>query len=297
MNIRDSKAEALFKKINTVFLCIAAVLCVLPLVHVLALSFSSSRAAGAGIVTLWPKEFTLEAYNYAIGRSQFWRSMGISLSRILVGLPVNMVLTVLTAYPLYMYSRSFKARNFYAWFFFITILFNGGLVPTYMVVSMTGIRDTLWALILPTAVPVFNIILLLNFFRRLPKEISESAYMDGASHLRILFQIFIPLSKPALATLILFVFVFHWNSWFDGLIYMNSSENYPLQTYLQNIVVARDFEMYSSATAEELKALAEVSDRTTKAAQIFIAAFPILIIYPYLQKHFVKGIVVGSIKG
>ncbi len=297
MNIRDSKAEALFKKINTVFLCIVAVLCVLPLVHVLALSFSSSRAAGAGIVTLWPKEFTLEAYNYAIGRSQFWRSMGISLSRILVGLPVNMVLTVLTAYPLYMYSRSFKARNFYAWFFFITILFNGGLVPTYMVVSMTGIRDTLWALILPTAVPVFNIILLLNFFRRLPKEISESAYMDGASHLRILFQIFIPLSKPALATLILFVFVFHWNSWFDGLIYMNSSENYPLQTYLQNIVVARDFEMYSSATAEELKALAEVSDRTTKAAQIFIAAFPILIIYPYLQKHFVKGIVVGSIKG
>jgi len=297
MNIRDTKAEALFKKFNTIFLCIVATICVLPLVHVLALSFSSSRAAAAGIVTLWPKEFTLEAYNFAIGRTQFWRSMGVSMTRILLGLPINMGLTVLCAYPLYMHSRDFKARDFYAWFFFLTILFNGGLVPWYVVVSETGIRNTIWALILPGAVPVFNIILLLNFFRRLPKEISESAYIDGASHMRILFQIFIPLSKPALATLFLFVFVAHWNSWFDGLILMNSAENYPLQTYLQNIVVARDFSMYSSATPEELKKLAEVSDRTTRAAQIFIAAFPILVLYPYLQKHFVKGIVVGSVKG
>ncbi|GBG07863.1 putative ABC transporter permease [Paenibacillus agaridevorans] len=173
------------------------------------------------------------------------------------------------------------------------MLFGGGLIPHYITVKSTGLIDSIWALVLPTAVPVFNVILLLNFFRSLPKEVEESGLIDGASHFRIMWSIYVPLAMPAIATITLFSLVGHWNSWFDGIIFMNDPHNYPLQSYLQTILIKRDV---SFITPEEVKTLIHVSERTSKAAQVFVATLPILLIYPFLQRYFVSGIVLGSVK-
>lgn len=191
-------------------------------------------------------------------------------------------------------KNELRARSLYAWFFFITMMFSGGLIPWYMVIRQLGMLDTIWALVLPGAVPVFNVILLLNFFREVPKELSEAAFIDGASHFATLVRIYIPVSMAALATILLFSIVHHWNSWFDGLILMNSPAHYPMQSYIQTIVVQRT---YSLMTREEIQALATISDKTLRSAQIFLGSLPIVVIYPFLQRYFVKGIVLGSVKG
>ena len=178
----------------------------------------------------------------------------------------------------------------------ITMLFSGGLIPSFLVVQKTGLMDSIWALILPGAVPVFNVILLLNFFRGLPKEIEESACIDGAGHYRILWKLYIPLSKPALATITLFCIVGHWNSWFDGLIYMNHTSNYPLQSYLQAVVIAASG-VRLSINIQDVIDLQKINDRTLRTAQLFISMIPIFIVYPFLQKYFTTGIVMGSVKG
>jgi putative aldouronate transport system permease protein len=283
-----------FLAFNSIFLGLIAILCILPLINVLAVSFSSSSAAAAGFVKLWPVDFTLASYKYALGKSEFVQGFYVSVQRVILGYTINMVLTILVAFPLSKEKTSLRSRSVYAWFFIITMLFHGGLIPTYMTIKSMGILDTIWALVLPGAVPVFNVILLLNFFRNLPREIEEAAHIDGAGHWRVLWSIYLPLSKPALATITLFTLVGHWNSWFDGLIYMNSPDNYPLQSYLQTIIVNVDTATLSSS---ELLNINEISDRTFKAAQVFLAALPILITYPLLQKYFMKGLVMGSVKG
>ncbi len=175
-----------------------------------------------------------------------------------------------------------------------TMLFSGGLIPTYLVVFNTGLINTIWSLILPGAVPVYNVILMMNFFRSTPKALEEAARMDGAGQFKVLWNIYIPLAKPSLATVLLFSFVGHWNDWFSGLLYMQKTELYPLQSYLRTIIIQQS--LMSQNNAVDLKELANVSDRTKNAAQIFIAMIPILIIYPLLQKHFAKGIIMGSVK-
>jgi putative aldouronate transport system permease protein len=185
-------------------------------------------------------------------------------------------------------------RDFFVWFFLITVLFSGGMIPYYMVIRQTGLIDSFWALIIPGALSVFNVILLVNFFRNIPKELEEAAEMDGASHWDILFRILLPLSLPILATLTLFVAVGHWNSWFDGLLLMNSPDKYPLQSYLQTVIINPDPRMLSE---RDLALLQIISNRTTRAAQIFIAMIPILLVYPFLQRYFITGLKVGSIKG
>lgn len=294
MVYQTSIGRKAFVILNYTFLIAMSCLCLLPLVHVVALSFSSSSAATAGLVTLWPVNFTIKSYDFVLGRSEFVTSLGITLQRVALGVSTNMLLTLLCAYPLAKEAKAFRWRTSYAWFFVLTILFSGGLIPSYMVVMKTGLLDSIWALILPGAVPVFNVILLLNFFRGLPKELEESAFIDGAGHWIALWKIYIPLSAPALATISLFAIVFHWNSWFDGLIYMNAPERYPLQSYLQTVIIARDLTLISTA---DLSLYAEVSDRTSKAAKIFLGALPILMVYPFLQRFFMKGIVLGSVKG
>jgi len=294
MQMRVSAGRKAFMVSNYILLSITAFICILPLINVLALSFSSRSAAAAGYVKLWPVDFTLASYEYALGKHEFIDSFFVSLKRVSLGYIVNMLMTIFVAYPLSKEKSTFRWRNFYAWFFIVTMLFHGGLIPTYMTIKSLGLLDTIWALVLPGAVPVFNVILLMNFFRELPKEIEEAAYIDGAGHWIALWRIYFPLSKPALATISLFTLVGHWNSWFDGLIYMNSSQNYPLQSYLQTVVITVDSSTMSSS---ELLSLAEISDRTFKAAQVFLAAFPILMIYPFLQKYFMKGLVLGSVKG
>ena len=166
------------------------------------------------------------------------------------------------------------------------------MIPVYLIVKATHLLDTIWALVLPGAVPVYNIILLQNYFKSLPDEIYDSARVDGAGEWRILYRIFLPLSKPVLATLVVFVTVAHWNSWFDGMLYMNRPEHYPLQTYLQTIVVKLDLN-----TINDISQVKNISSQNSKAAQIIIAMLPILCVYPFLQKYFTKGIIMGSVKG
>lgn len=287
----------LFDIFNYVLLGSVACLCLLPIINVLAISFSSSAKASAGLVGLVPLDFNLESYKYALTKPQFLDSFLISVKRVILGLAINMICTILTAYPLSKTSKELTGRNFYAWFMFITMVFSGGMIPQFMVVKQTGIMNTIWALVLPGAVPVFNVIILMNFFKQIPKEIYESAVVDGAGHGTVLFKLFLPLSKPALATITLFTVVGHWNEWFNGMIYMTDPSNYPLQTYLQSIIVVRDTSILATASKETLEMLSTVSDRTLKSAQIFIAAAPILAVYPFVQKYFMKGLTMGSVKG
>lgn len=264
----------------------------LPLVHILAVSLSGSAAASANLVTFVPIDLTFEAYERTIGNDNFIRAFGIAVVRVVLGTIISMGCMLAAAYSLSKEDSDFKGRKFYVWFFVFTMLFNGGLVPTYILVTSLGLTNTIWALVLPTAVNAFNMILLLNFFRTsVPKSLEESAFIDGAGHFKIFLKIYLPISIPAIATVSLFTMVFHWNQWFDGLIYMTDESNYPLQTFLQSIVVNND--LSTVADAEELRNL---SQRTVEAAQIFITALPMLIVYPFIQKYFVKGIVLGSEK-
>lgn len=291
---RLSLGRKIYLAFNYTALLVLSVVCVLPFINVLMISLSSSEAVARGAVSLWPVDFTLASYRYVLNQPAFGRAFLITLQRVGVGTALYMFITVLTAYPLSQETEDFKGRNIYTWFFVFTMIFNGGLIPTYMVVRFTGIMDSLWALILPMAVNVFNIILMLNFFRSLPRDLREAAFMDGASHPTVLFRIYLPLSLPSLATITLFTIVFHWNEWFYGLIYMNRPENYPLQTFLQTVVINIDF---SRVTERDLDLVALISNRTNRAAQIFVATFPILLAYPFLQRYFIKGIVLGSVKG
>ncbi|GBF74699.1 ABC transporter permease [Paenibacillus sp. 598K] len=259
----------------------------------MAVSFSESAAVAAGQVTFWPVDFTLKSYDFIVSRPEFLRSLGITLERVVLGTAINMLLTVMVAYPLSKEVKAFRLRTVYVWIFVFTILFSGGLVPWYMTIRYTGLLDSIWALVLPGAVPVFNVILLLNFFRGLPKELEESCFMDGAGHIRTLWSIYVPLSLPGLATVGLFTIVGHWNAWFDGLILMNKPEHYPLSSYLQTIIINFDF---SQVKQEDIHKLSQISTRTSKAAQIIVGSLPILLVYPFLQKYFVKGIVLGSVK-
>jgi len=292
--IKDTPGYRIFNVINHIFLIFSALLCVLPMVNVLAVSFSAPEKAEAGMVKLWPVSFTTMAYDYVLKSANFWRAMSISVQRLLLGTTITLLITILCAYPLSKNSKMFRARRYYVWIFFFTMLFNGGMIPTFLVVYYTGLIDTIWALVLPGAVSTWNIILMLNFFRQLPNELEEAAYLDGAGHWTILWKIFVPLSKPVIATVTLFTMVGHWNAWFDGMLYMKKPANYPLQTYLQSMLTI-DISRY--LTADKLNEIQKLSPRTLKAAQIFIAAFPILMVYPFLQKYFTKGLVLGSVKG
>lgn len=285
----------IFTVFNYTFLTLLAVTCLLPMVNQLAISFSSSSAVAAGKVGLFPVDFTLDSYKYMADKPEFWKSLAVSLERVLLAVPLSMFICVLAAFPLSRLDHEFPARKYYIWAFVVPMLIGGGLIPTYMVVRNTGLIDRIWALVLPYTVNVFNTILLMNFFRSLPKELEEAAYVDGATHWQVLLRIILPVSKPVLATVTLFVIVNHWNSWFDGLIYLNSPDRYPLQTYLQTQVVSAN--LMAQESLRDIRQIGLISDRTGKASQIFLAAVPVLMIYPFLQKYFTAGIVMGSVKG
>ncbi len=229
-----------------------------------------------------------------MGNSIFWRSMLNTVIRVVLGVSLQLVITCLVAYPLSKESNSFYARTFFAWVVFIPMMIGGGIIPTYMVVKETRLLNTIWSLIIPGSVPVFYIMLLLNFFRQLPKELTEAAVIDGASHWRILLTIFVPLSKPALATIAVYSILGHWNSWFDGSIYMDELSKFPLLTYLQTVIISYDSEKLSPT---ELQKMLQLGSETLNAAQIFVATVPVLLSYPFFQRYFTKGLVVGSVKG
>jgi len=295
--IKESKGRKAFNFINVTVLGLVALICVLPFVHILAVSLSNNTDAVAGRVAFWPVGFTTYAYEYLINQGKFFTSAWISLKRVLIGTALNMLLIIMTAYPMSKEANVFKARKWYIGFFFITMFFNGGLIPTYMVINRLNLLDSIWALILPGAFSVWNMILLMNFFRGIPKELEEAAFLDGAGHLTTLSKIYLPMSLPSLATLLLFTIIGHWNAWFDGILYMNSPSKYPLASYLSTLVISNSNKVSANMTMEQIEQLSKVSDKTVSSAQIFLAMLPILIVYPLLQRYFLKGIVVGSVKG
>jgi putative aldouronate transport system permease protein len=287
-----SRGYRVFTWFNYLILLMAGALCVLPIVHILAISFSASAPANAHMVGLWPVDFNMESYTKTLNNPNFSRAFLVSVGRTLMGTFVTMSVITLAGYALSKDASSFKGRNIYSWYFVFTMLFTGGMIPSYMVVRNLHLMDTIWALVLPGAVQVYNMILLTNFFRATPKELEEAALIDGAGHFVILFRVYLPLAMPSIATLSLFSIVGNWNAWFDGLLYINNYRNYPLATFLQTIIVQQDF----SKLNPDINELKNISQRTVKAAQIFIGILPVLIVYPFLQRFFVKGIVLGAIK-
>jgi putative aldouronate transport system permease protein len=289
-------ARRAFIIFNYIFLTAVSLICILPFIHLLAMSFSSNSAVAAGRVGFWPVDPTLAAYEFALKGGSFTKALWVSVKRVLLGVSINLVLMIITAYPLSKPKEKLAGRNIYMAFFVLTMIINGGLIPTYILVVNLGLLNSLWALILPGALPVYNMIILMNFIRGLPEEIEEAALIDGAAPITCLVRVLLPLLAPSLATVGLFSIVGHWNDWFNGLIYMQDSARYPLQTYLQTLL--RDFEeIIRKAQGDYSQIVSMMNARTGRAAQLFLGALPILLIYPVLQKHFTTGLVLGSVKG
>lgn len=284
-----STGRKVFVVCNTIFLIFMALICFLPLLNLLAISLSGKAAANSGIVTFWPVDFTTMAYEKTFQNANFLRSIAISVARTVIGTLVSMFVIVTGGYAL---SKDFRGRTPLMWFFVFTMLFGGGLIPSYLVNTSLGLKNNFWVYVLPGAFSCYNLILIMNFFKSIPKALEEAALVDGASFFRILWQIYLPLSKAGLATVALFIMVGNWNEWFTGILYMSDTRNYPLASFLQVIVVQGN----QQDLALDPTSAAAMSERTIKAAQVFIGALPILLVYPFLQKHFAKGIVMGAVK-
>jgi putative aldouronate transport system permease protein len=293
-----NESTATSKVINALLIALlaaVALVCVLPIWYTLVMSLSEKSAAAAGLVRLWPVGFNLTSYEQLVNDGKFLHSFWVSIERVVLGTSLNFVVTVLMAYPLSKSAKDFKFRNVLMWILVFTMLFHGGLIPLYQTIKAYGLMDNIWVLVLSGGVPVFNVILVINFFRNLPKELEEAAFVDGAGPWYALIKLFIPLSLPVLATVSLFSIVGHWNEFFYGLIFMSKPENYPLQTYIQQMVVQIDLSQIGE-DPERLKQLNEISNQTLSAAKTFIAMIPILIVYPFLQRFFIHGITLGSVK-
>jgi ABC-type glycerol-3-phosphate transport system permease component len=287
-----SRTDRIVDWIITILLVLVGLSTVLPLVNTLAISLSEKAAVSGGQVGLLPVGFNLTSYQYILRDESFWRAFGTSVLRVVVGASVNVALAVLTAFPLSRTDKAFPGRTFFMWLFVFGMILNVGLVPWYLTISNYGLIDSFWALILPGAVPIWSVILMMNFFRNIPKELDEAARIDGANPWQLLWSVYLPTSLPALATITLFAIVGHWNSFFDGLILMNNPLNYPLQTYIQQLVIADRPALHGG----QAQLLALLSNNTLNAAKLFVAMIPILLIYPLLQRYFVRGIMLGAVK-
>lgn len=293
---KTSVGRKSFLIFDYLFLAAVCLTCVLPFVNLLAVSFSGNTAVAAGKVTFWPVDFTTFSYEYALRGGKFLRALLISIELVILGTGVNVLLMVLTAYPLSRGKDRLLGRNLYMAYFVLTMLIGGGLIPTYLVVVKAGLKNSIWSLILPGALPVYNMVILMNFIRQLPEELAEAARIDGASEWKVLLKVVLPLSKPALATVGLFCIVGHWNNWFGGIIYMSETERYPLQTYMQSLLQNFEAMMKLSGTDYALL-LSQMNAQTGRAAQLFLGAIPVMLVYPFLQKYFTTGLTLGSVKG
>ena len=296
MKQRESPSRKIFRVINYTILIATGLTCLIPFINLLAISFSNSGAVTAGKVVFWPVGFTTAAYEFALSNGKFFPALLVSVERIGLGVSVNLLLMIMAAYPLSKTKAQFRARNVFMFYFAITMIIGGGLIPTYILVTKLGLLNSLWALVLPGALPVWTMVILMNFMRSMPQDIEEAAFVDGAGVFRRLVSVLLPLLKPALATVALFSAVGHWNDWFSGLIYMQSPSRYPLQTYLQGLLLNME-EMMRIAGVDYMRLLSMLSVRTGRAAQLFMGALPMMVLYPFLQKYFTKGLVIGSVKG
>jgi len=291
-----TRGEKIFNVFNYTFIILVCLLCALPIIHILAVSFSSPQYVMGGRVTFWPMGFTIEPYTFAFRSGRFMTAFWVSIQRAVLGVGINMILMITVAYPLAKTTQQFSARNYYMAFFAITMIFGGGIIPFYILIVNMGMLDTIWSLVVPGGLPVFSMIILMNFIRGLPKELEEAALIDGAGFFTTLLRVILPVLKPALATVALFSFVFHWNEWLLGMLFMNNPSNYPLQTYLQTLLVNfRD--LMRAMGPEFMQIIARLNERSGRAAQLFLGMLPILVVYPFLQKYFTKGLIIGSVKG
>lgn len=286
-----TKGEKAFNVFNGLLLILISLLALAPFIHVVAQSFSSHRAIVSGEVGLWPIEWNTMAYNEVFKDKAFWQSFRISVLRTIIGTSVNVILASMLAYPL---SRQYlKGRSVIMFLIVFTMMFNGGIIPTYLVVRELHLLNTFAAYIIPMAVGSFAVIVLRNFFQEVPKELEESALIDGASNVGIMFRIFMPLSMPALATMALFSAVGHWNAFFDAVLYVQNRDLFPLQVFLRELI------QFNSTNADLMDNLERqlIANESLKAATLISATVPILVVYPALQKYFIKGMLIGSVKG
>lgn len=291
-NLR-SRGEKIFGVFNAILMTLLALMCLLPLIHVLAVSLSDSASASANKVKFWPMGLNTAAYDMVFSNAVFLNSFGISVLRTVVGTAINLLMVILAAYPLSKDETELKGRNVIIWFFTIPMLVSGGMIPSFLLVKNLGMMDSLWALILPGCVPTFYVIMMMNFIRGISKSISEAAAIDGAGEWMILIRIILPLSMASIATITLFSMVNHWNEWFGGMIYMNSMNKWPLQTLLRQMLKSVDMSMFTSTDLMKIK---QLSSRSFQSAQIIFATVPILLVYPFLQRYFITGLTIGAVK-
>jgi len=278
-------------------LIILLVITLFPVLHVAAVSLSSSKAIDRGLVSIFPVDFSLEAYRILWKSGRVPKSFVNSVIYTSVGTVVNMLVTMLMAYPLS--KKKLPLRRFYTTLIVFTMFFSGGLIPTFLVVKGLGLYNTMWALILPGAISTMNLIIMRTFFQSIPMELEESAFLDGANDIVVFYRIILPLSKASIATIAMFYAVGHWNSWFNALVYLKDSEKYPMQLILRDIVIQSQMsrELAEQGSTEAYELINTVSVEGIKYATLFFSIIPMLIIYPFVQKYFVKGVMIGSLKG
>ncbi len=281
----------IFSVVNFTLLAIIALVTVLPFVHVVAGSFTTSAEIAANKFVLIPKVWSLDAYRFIFSTNTIFKAMGVSIGVTAIGTLFSMFVTALMAYGLS--RRDLDGRNYINFMVVFTMLFHGGMIPTFLVVKELGLIDSYAALILPSAISAFNMIILKNFFQNIPEGLEESAKIDGCNDFGILFRIVLPLSLPALATISLFYSVTYWNTYMSAILYLDDSAKWPIQVLLRQIVVLASGMDHSST----LDATVPPPDQTIKMAVIVVATLPILMIYPFMQKHFAKGAMLGSMKG
>ena len=292
--IKESSADKIFTIFNNLLLLIFTIAVLYPLIYIVSASFSSPGAVMAGKVWLWPVEFTLEGYKAVFEYKRIWSGFGNSLFYATVGTFINVTLTVMAAYPLS--RKDFPGRNFIMMLFVFTMIFHAGLIPTFLVVRDLGLLDTRLALILPTAVAVWNVIIARTFFQvSIPKELLEASQIDGCSDFGFFTRVVLPLSAPIIAVLTLFYAVGHWNQYFQAMIYLRSEALYPLQLVLRDILIQNKVDASMMLDVEAVVARDGLR-QLLKYSLIVIATVPVLILYPFVQKHFVKGVMIGSLK-
>jgi len=288
-----SFAGTLFDVSNYIFLSIVGIVAVLPFIYVVAGSFASDAELTQRAVFLIPKSFTLSAYEFIFSTDTILKSIGVSLYVTVVGTLVNLFFTVTMAYALS--KKNLMGRNTFLNMIVFSMLFGGGLIPTYIVVRELQMLDTYWALIIPGAISAFNLIIVKNFFQELPQELEEAAKIDGCTEIGLLMRIVLPLSMPVLATFTLFYAVGHWNNFFSALLYLNDPAKWPLQVMLRQIVLLS--QMAAGDMSQVDPQFVKQQEQSIKMAVIVVGTIPILLVYPFLQKHFAKGVLIGSVKG
>ncbi|HZG58130.1 carbohydrate ABC transporter permease [Paenibacillus sp.] len=280
---------------STMYLSVTVVtfLCMFPFLNTVANAFSSNTAIQSGLVVLWPVEFQFDAMNTVLTDETVIRSLFVTVFITIVGTALNLLFTIITAYPLS--RRDLKGRAYFMNYMIITMLFSGGMIPSFLLVKELGLLDKLWALIIPSLISAFNVIIMKTFMQGLPDELREAAIVDGCGNIKYLVRVVLPLSGASLATIGLFYAVGHWNSYFSAVLYIENPDLHTLQVKLRNILLLS--QMNTSIELLQIENQLDVIKESLKSAVVVFATAPILIVYPFLQKYFVKGAMLGSVKG